>query len=1041
MARGKKLELVISGNARGAIASLAALDAQAGRTGSPSGGIAKAGSRAGVAFAAIGAAAGAAAVGAGIALFKIGSEFDKAYDKIRIGTGATGDQLEGLKDSFRAVAAEVPASFGDIGTAIADLNTRTGATGGLLENLATQMLNVSRITGTDITTNIANLTRVFGDWGISTDDQAERMDQIFRASQATGAGLDVLAGQVVQFGAPMRSLGFTLEESLAIFGQFEQAGVNIETTMAGMRMAVARFARDGVDPMQGMADVMAGVEAGTFTMTDAIDTFGQRAANDMFRALQEGKFNIGELVDQISNGSDTINAAAADTDDAGEKFTLLKNRIMLALEPLAATVFDGVGQAMDALGPKISEFVTAAAPTLQRISEAVGVWLPEAMAFVQEKAEEVWPVLRDMFTEISRVVEENWPQIRDTVVEVMDAVSEAISAAVELVGTLWERFGDDWLKGIEGAIGPLLQVISGAVNVISGIIKAWSAIFKGDWSAVWDAVKQVWGGALDVLVGLLRAGWNFIVGIVRVGGELFGQVWAGIWDGIKAKASEIWDGLVAWFTEGVGRFMFPFATLLSWLPVEWGNVWNAVWSLLSFVWDQITGRVGFAVEYLSTTIGTALGVIRDNWNTVWGAISAVTALVWGAISGHIGRAIEGVKSAVRLGVQAISSIWGGLKGAFSSVANWIITNAINPFIRAVNRVASAIGIGNLLRELGTIGGGASVGNGGEGSEGAIGPRYHTGGVVAGRGEQPATLLGGEGVLPLDVMRRMSAEQFELLRQGRMTEAFGDGFGLGSIRETLSNAVGGVIDSVRSVIANVARPMVEGALGMIGQVAPGVPGDMFGGAARMVGNKVLDWISGADEIAKSIAPTLGPGVGYQAMFDAIKKRFPWATLISGSRPGAITATGNPSMHGKNRAVDVDPSMEIFDWIHGAYGPMTHELIFSPAGGRQIYRGRPHMYGGVTRDMHWDHVHWSMDEGGYGTTSGRPTMMHIGSNVKEDFAFVPHSKGGLGGTTVVKVDMSDTVIIGSDGPDAVVRALEEALRSGKVLGPATKRALGL
>ena len=775
MARGKKLELVISGNARGAIASLAALDAQAGRTGSPSGGIAKAGSRAGVAFAAIGAAAGAAAVGAGIALFKIGSEFDKAYDKIRIGTGATGDQLEGLKDSFRAVAAEVPASFGDIGTAIADLNTRTGATGGLLENLATQMLNVSRITGTDITTNIANLTRVFGDWGISTDDQAERMDQIFRASQATGAGLDVLAGQVVQFGAPMRSLGFTLEESLAIFGQFEQAGVNIETTMAGMRMAVARFARDGVDPMQGMADVMAGVEAGTFTMTDAIDTFGQRAANDMFRALQEGKFNIGELVDQISNGSDTINAAAADTDDAGEKFTLLKNRIMLALEPLAATVFDGVGQAMDALGPKISEFVTAAEPTLQRISEAVGVWLPEAMAFVQEKAEEVWPVLRDMFTEISRVVEENWPQIRDTVVEVMDAVSEAISAAVELVGTLWERFGDDWLKGIEGAIGPLLQVISGAVNVISGIIKAWSAIFKGDWSAVWDAVKQVWGGALDVLVGLLRAGWNFIVGIVRVGGELFGQVWAGIWDGIKAKASEIWDGLVAWFTEGVGRFMFPFATLLSWLPVEWGNVWNAVWSLLSFVWDQITGRVGFAVEYLSTTIGTALGVIRDNWNTVWGAISAVTALVWGAISGHIGRAIEGVKSAVRLGVQAISSIWGGLKGAFSSVANWIITNAINPFIRAVNRVASAIGIGNLLRELGTIGGGASVGNGGEGSEGAIGPRYHTGGVVAGRGEQPATLLGGEGVLPLDVMRRMSAEQFELLRQGRMTEAFGDGF--------------------------------------------------------------------------------------------------------------------------------------------------------------------------------------------------------------------------------------------------------------------------
>ncbi|MFA6712079.1 MAG: hypothetical protein WCS33_05180, partial [Candidatus Caldatribacteriota bacterium] len=79
--------------------------------------------------AAIGLAATAtAAIGAGTALFKVGESFDEAYDTIRIGTGATGEQLAALEGDMREVAKVVPADFGTIGTAIADLNTRLGLT-------------------------------------------------------------------------------------------------------------------------------------------------------------------------------------------------------------------------------------------------------------------------------------------------------------------------------------------------------------------------------------------------------------------------------------------------------------------------------------------------------------------------------------------------------------------------------------------------------------------------------------------------------------------------------------------------------------------------------------------------------------------------------------------------------------------------------------------------------------------------------------------------------------------------------------------------
>jgi tape measure domain-containing protein len=122
----------------------------------------------------------------------------------------------------------------------------------------------------------------------------------------------------------------------------------------------------------------------------------------------------------------------------------------------------------------------------------------------------------------------------------------------------------------------------------------------------------------------------------------------------------------------------------------------------------------------------------------------------------------------------------------------------------------------------------------------------------------------------------------------------------------------------------------------------------------------------DQMARKMVAQLGGGsvagnVG--AMMGVLRQAFPGLQLISGYRPGAITATGNRSYHASGRAVDIPPRMDVFNWIRANYGARTRELIFSPANGAQVWNGRPHMYSGVTRRDHWDHVHWAMDRGGY------------------------------------------------------------------------------
>jgi len=171
---------------------------------------------------------------------------------------------------------------------------------------------------------------------------------------------------------------------------------------------------------------------------------------------------------------------------------------------------------------------------------------------------------------------------------------------------------------------------------------------------------------------------------------------------------------------------------------------------------------------------------------------------------------------------------------------------------------------------------------------------------------------------------------------------------------------------------------------------------FSSATRdRVYGDAIDWIT---KHAPKI-PAAAPGMGVAAMMAALRAVFPGLALISGLRPGAITATGRPSYHGMGRATDIPPRMDVFNHLASAY-PNSTELIFSPAGGRQRYNGQPHVYSGVTKAMHYDHIHWAMAKGGilnpYVRDTGgplRPGFTYNGTG--RDEMVVPMATGGITG----------------------------------------------
>ncbi|MFG1872156.1 hypothetical protein [Micromonospora arborensis] len=113
-----------------------------------------------------------------------------------------------------------------------------------------------------------------------------------------------------------------------------------------------------------------------------------------------------------------------------------------------------------------------------------------------------------------------------------------------------------------------------------------------------------------------------------------------------------------------------------------------------------------------------------------------------------------------------------------------------------------------------------------------------------------------------------------------------------------------------------------------------------------------------------------GIGSADMMKILRRVFPGLAMLSGYRPGSKTNSGSDSYHArtakdgdKGRAVDVPPRMDVFNWLTRNY-PDSREIIHTPAGDRQVWNGRRHVFQDpFVRKTHYDHVHWAYDSGGY------------------------------------------------------------------------------
>lgn len=591
---------------------------------------------------------------AGGALAVLDQKFDEATATIRAGTGATGEALEELNDSFKEVYSKVPQGMDEVSSALADLNTRTGLTGKELEGLTQTMLTLSRICGDDVNSLIASSTRLFGDWGIEMKDATDTMDYLWNVSQSTGIGVDTLAQKMVQFGAPLRQMGFDFETSAALMGKWEKEGVNAELVLSSMRIALGKFANEGIADTNGaLMELIDRIQlAGSTGEANALamDWFGAKAGPDMAAAIREGRFELDDLLTTLNASGETIEAAGKETMTFKDNMALLKNELAVALEPLA----DMVGTLLVDLIPIFKEFIGHITNAIKWFSNLDDGTQKMILTFVGLAAA-LGPVL----------------SVVGTVVSAIGGIMTAVSAAMPVITGIGTA-----ISGAIGAISwPLVAIVGAIAAVVAGI---WWLVNNWDTACEWikntcDWLCEAWKSAVEFVKNLLTSLGEFLSVIFNNMKTFLVNFltaclnkWKEIFTAIGNFFTNCWNNITSFFKTTLSNIKNFLVNFLTTCLNKWKEIFTAIGNFFINTWNNIT-----------SFFKSIMSAITSFASSAWSGLKNMICNFASAIKNGVVGAFQGLKNGVM-------GVWNGIVSGIKGCVNGII-KLVNSMIRGLNK--------------------------------------------------------------------------------------------------------------------------------------------------------------------------------------------------------------------------------------------------------------------------------------------------------------------------------------------------------------------
>ena len=662
--------------------------------------------------------------GLGTAAVKTAADFDEGMSRVSAISGATGDELQTLRDKAREMGAKTKFSASEAASAFEYMAMAGWKSGEMIDGID-GIMSLAAASGEDLAVASDIVTDALTAFGLEASDAGHFSDILAAASSNANTNVSMM-GETFKYCAPIAgALGFSAEDTAEAIGLMansgikgSQAGTSLRTVMnnlsgdikiTGRELGNVTIHTTNADgSMRGLSDILADCRAAFSKLSEsekanaAESLVGKNAMSGFLALMNAGENDIAKLSNAIANCDGTAESMANTMQDnlAGQ-LTILKSQLEeLAISfgemlmPAIRSIVGWVQNFVDWLN-SMDEGTRKVIITIALVAAAIGPVLiivgkvMSAVGTIMTIIPKLAGVIKTVKTAFAAL---NTTMLANPIVLIIAAIAALVAAFIYLWNTN-EDFRQFWIDLWE--------------NIKRVAIDVWNAIkdfFAKAWTAIRSTAETVWNGIRDFFSGLwngIKTIFTTVLGAIKTVISMYFTAYftiiRTIWNGIRTVVTTVMNAITAFLTAAWNAIKSTIQTVLTAIRSVISTVWNAIKTVFETVFKAIKTAVTTYFNVYKTIIVTVLNAIKTVVTTVWNAIkTAVTTVVsgmktaittaWNAIKNTTSTVFNAVKSVV-------TSVWNGIKSSVMNVVNSIksgISNGFNAIKSTVSNIVNGI---------------------------------------------------------------------------------------------------------------------------------------------------------------------------------------------------------------------------------------------------------------------------------------------------------------------------------------------------------------
>lgn len=628
----------------------------------------------------------------GTAAVKTAADFDSAMSQVAAVSGATGSDLEALRNKAREMGAKTKFSASEAAEAMNYMAMAGWKTGDMLDGIE-GIMNLAAASGEDLATTSDIVTDALTALGLSTADSGHFADILAAASSNANTNVSMM-GETFKYCAPVAgALGFTAEDTAEAIGLMANAGIKSSQAGTAMRtmltnltgevkfsgaafgeMTVQTTNADG--SMRSLGDILADCRVAFSQMSES-----ERSANAEALVGKNAMSGFLAVMNAAPSDIEKLNSAITNCDGTAEK--------------MATTMQDNLEGQLTILKSQLEELAISFGELLMPAIRTIVGWIQKFVDWLNSMGEGTKKVVMTVALLAAAL-----GPVLIVIGKVVSAIGTIMTIVPKIAGAINVVKGAFAALNVTMLANPITLIIAAIATLVAAFIYLWNNCegFRQFWINLWEGIKQAVTTAWNAITSFLSTAWESILGIAQT-----------VWGAISGFFATLWEGIIGVFTAAWTSISGVMTTIWNTITSVWQSIYDTISPLLEafrYLFETIFEAIRILIERAFTAVSQkiqeiwnaivafltpVLEGIKNVFQTIWTAIQSVVTTVLTAIQGAVTTVWNAIKNAVTTVMNAIkgvvSSAWNNIKSMISSVMN-----SIKSVITSIwNNVKFAIG--------------------------------------------------------------------------------------------------------------------------------------------------------------------------------------------------------------------------------------------------------------------------------------------------------------------------------------------------------------